>query len=90
LPDTKVDQLIISGGGANNPLIYSILSDFYQHNGIQVLKSTELGIHTEAKEALAFALMAYETLRQRPSNLPSATGATSPAILGKISYAPPR
>jgi len=90
LPKVKVNQLIVSGGGANNPLIYSSLSDFCQHNGIEVTKSFELGIPVDAKEALAFAIMAYETFHQRAANIPSATGARGPAILGKISYAPPR
>jgi len=85
-----VDQLIVSGGGAENPLIFSFLSEFYKRNGVDVQKSSQLGIPTEAKEAYAFALMAYETFHQRPANLPSATGARGPAILGKISYAPPR
>lgn len=90
LPKTTVHQLIVSGGGAKNPLLYSILSDYYRHNGIEVLKSSQLGIPVDAKEAFAFALLAYETFHQRPANLPSATGAHGPAILGKISYAPPR
>jgi anhydro-N-acetylmuramic acid kinase len=55
---------------------------------IDVLPSSELGVLEDAKEAYAFALMAYETFHQRPSNVPSATGAHHPAILGKISYAP--
>jgi anhydro-N-acetylmuramic acid kinase len=90
LPITKVHELIISGGGANNPLIYSTLSDFYRHNGIEVMKSSHFGIPIDAKEAFAFALLAYETFHHRPSNLPSATGAHAPAILGKISFAPQR
>jgi anhydro-N-acetylmuramic acid kinase len=90
LPKTKVHQLVVSGGGANNPLIYSMLREFYQHNGIQVVKSSHFGIPIDAKEAFAFALLAYETFHGRPSNLPSATGARGPAILGKLSYAPPR
>jgi anhydro-N-acetylmuramic acid kinase len=90
LPKTKVHQLIVSGGGAKNPLIYKMLSDFYEHNGVQVMKSSAFGIPAEAKEAFAFALMAYETFHRRPSNLPSATGARGPAILGKVAYAPPR
>ena len=90
LPKTRINQLIVSGGGAKNPLIFSILSDFYGANGIEVIRSSQLGIPTDAKEAFAFALMAYETFHHRPSNLPSATGANKPAILGKISYAPLR
>jgi anhydro-N-acetylmuramic acid kinase len=90
LPKTKVHQLIVSGGGANNPLIYSILDEFYRHNGIEVLKSSHFGIPIDAKEAFAFALLAYESFHRRYSNLPSATGAHAPAVLGKIAYAPPR
>jgi anhydro-N-acetylmuramic acid kinase len=90
LPNTKVHQLIVSGGGANNPLIYSFLSEFYRHNGIEVLKSSHFGIPIDAKEAFAFALLAYESFHRRPSNLPSATGARGAAILGKISYAWPQ
>jgi anhydro-N-acetylmuramic acid kinase len=56
---------------------------------IEVLPSSAFYIPIDAKEALAFAILAYETFHQRPSNLPSATGASKPAILGKISYAPP-
>lgn len=84
----KVRQLIVSGGGAHNPLILAQLSVALPN--IEVLPSSHFGIPEDAKEAFAFALLAYETLHQRPSNLPSATGARGPAILGKISYAPPR
>jgi anhydro-N-acetylmuramic acid kinase len=88
LRKTKIDQLIVSGGGARNPLILAQLSAALP--GIEVLPSSRLGIPEDAKEAFAFALLAYETFHQRPSNVPSATGARGPAILGKISYAPPR
>jgi anhydro-N-acetylmuramic acid kinase len=88
LPKTEIRQLIVSGGGAHNPLILAQLSAALP--GIEVLPSSQLRIPEDAKEALAFALLAYETLHQRPANIPSATGARDPAILGKISYAPPR
>jgi len=88
LPKTKIQQLIVSGGGTHNPLILAQLSAALP--GIEVLPSSRLGIPEDAKEAFAFALLAYETFHQRPSNLPSATGARGPAILGKISYARPR
>jgi anhydro-N-acetylmuramic acid kinase len=88
LRKTKIDQLIVSGGGARNPLILAQLSAALP--GIEVLPSSKLGIPEDAKEAFAFALLAYETFHQRPSNLPSATGASGSAILGKISYAPQR
>ena len=88
LPKTRIHQLIVSGGGAHNPLILAQLSAALP--GIEVLPSPRLGVPEDAKEAFAFALLAYETLHQRPASLPSATGARGPAILGKISYAPPR
>src|SRR5271154_325967 len=84
----KIAQLIVSGGGAQNPLIVAQLAAAL--GGIEVLPSSRLGVPEDAKEAYAFALLAYETFHQRPSNIPSATGAHRPAILGKISYAPPR
>ena len=87
-PKTKIQQLIVSGGGAYNPLILAQLAALLP--GIEILPSSDFGIPVDAKEALAFALLAYETIHGRPSNLPSATGARGPAILGNISYAPPR
>jgi anhydro-N-acetylmuramic acid kinase len=102
LPRHKIHQLIVSGGGARNPLILAQLTALVgaQHvaphlgkiqplSKIKLLPSSELGVPTDAKEAFAFALLAYETFHRRPANLPSATGANAPAILGKISYAPP-
>ncbi len=86
----KVDQLIISGGGARNALVCALIAGWLTPFDVKVISSLDFGIPTEAKEAYAFALLAYETFHQRPSNLPSATGARGPAILGKISYAPPR
>ena len=88
LPKHKIQQLIVSGGGAKNPLISVQLSSAL--SGIDILPSAQLNVPSDAKEAYAFALMAYETFHRRPSNLPSATGARGPAVLGKISYAPPR
>jgi anhydro-N-acetylmuramic acid kinase len=86
LPEAKIHQLIVSGGGAKNPLLFVQLCAALR--GIEILPSSNFGIPEHAKEAFAFALMAYETLHKRPGNLPSATGARRPAILGKISYAP--
>jgi anhydro-N-acetylmuramic acid kinase len=55
--------------------------------GLQIRSSDEFGLPSGAKEAAAFALLAFQTWHRKPSNLPSATGAKRPAILGKISYA---
>src|SRR6267143_5638023 len=73
LPKTKIQQLIVSGGGTHNPLILAQLSAALP--GIEVLPSSRLGIPEDAKEAFAFALLAYESFHQRPANLPSATRA---------------
>lgn len=88
LPRTKVDQIIVSGGGAKNPLLLAQISAALP--GIELIPCTRMGIPVEAKEAYAFALLAYETWNRRAANLPSATGASRPAILGKICHAPPR
>ncbi|GAC1702389.1 MAG: anhydro-N-acetylmuramic acid kinase AnmK [Candidatus Acidiferrum sp.] len=78
----KMDQLIVSGGGARNPLIMAQIAAALPE--VEVVTSDDLGIATEAKEAFAFALLAYETFHGRAANVPSATGARGPAILGKI------
>jgi len=88
LPRTKIDQLIVSGGGAHNPLIMAQLAAALAP--IEVMPSSALGVDVDAKEAYAFALLAYETWHRRNGNLPSATGARRGAVLGKISYAPAR
>ena len=95
----NIQQLIVSGGGAQNPLLIAQLSVLLTRHSplatrhfssLEVLPSTHFAIPTDAKEALAFAILAHETFHHRPSNIPSATGAHRAAILGKISYAPPR
>jgi len=85
LRKTKVQQLIVSGGGARNPLILAQLTAAL--SPMEVLPSSRLGVPEEAKEAYAFALLAYETWNRRAGNLPSATGARNGAVLGKICYA---
>jgi anhydro-N-acetylmuramic acid kinase len=88
LPKHKIQQMILSGGGAKNPLLVGQIAAALPD--VEMLPSSHLGVPEEAKEAYAFALLAYETFHQRASNIPSATGARGPAILGKICYAPPR
>ncbi len=80
-------EMILSGGGARNANLVSMLMTTLAPLGIQLRFSDEFGIPSEAKEAVAFAVLAYETWNRRPSNVPSATGAKRAAILGKISYA---
>ena len=76
------DELIVSGGGAHNPQILAHLAAFLP--GVALATTADYGIDPDAKEAIAFAILAYRTWRRKPSNLPSATGARHPVILGKL------
>ena len=79
-------EIVVSGGGAKNVKLMAILSGEMDRLGLRLRFSDEFGVPSEAKEAVAFAILAHETWHRRPSNIPSATGATRPAVLGKISY----
>ncbi|MGH9537798.1 MAG: anhydro-N-acetylmuramic acid kinase [Terriglobales bacterium] len=80
-------EYVVSGGGAKNPTLLAMLANQLQPLGLKIRSSDEFGLPSEAKEAAAFALMAFETWNRRASNVPSATGAKRPAVLGKVSYA---
>jgi anhydro-N-acetylmuramic acid kinase len=86
MPIGKFSEMIVSGGGAENPILLRMLASRLDQFAIRLRTSDEFGIPSGAKEAVAFALLAYETWRQRASNVPSATGAKGPAVLGKISF----
>lgn len=81
-PVMPVDELLVSGGGWRNPAIMDPLRDGLA--GTQVRPTSDLGVCTDAKEAIAFAVLAYESYHGRPGNLPSATGAAGPVVLGKL------
>jgi len=80
-------EMILSGGGARNATLIAMLTEYLTPLGILLRFSDEFGVPSQAKEAVAFAVLAYETWNRRPSNVPSATGAKQAAVLGKISYA---
>jgi anhydro-N-acetylmuramic acid kinase len=84
---SRYRQLVVSGGGTRNATLMRMIREELTPLKIQVRASDEFGMPSAAKEAVAFALLAYQTWRHLPSNIPSATGATRPAILGKISHA---
>jgi anhydro-N-acetylmuramic acid kinase len=75
-------ELIVSGGGAHNPRILAQLAAYLPEAAVAT--SADYGIDVDAKEAVAFALLAHETWRGRPANLPSATGARRPVVLGSV------
>jgi anhydro-N-acetylmuramic acid kinase len=76
-------DIIAAGGGVHNRQIMSQLAAFLP--GFSIGTTADYGIDSDAKEAIAFAIMAHETWRGRPSNLPSATGARRAVVLGKTS-----
>jgi anhydro-N-acetylmuramic acid kinase len=76
------DQVIVSGGGVHNRTLMRFLRAELPES--EVVRSEIFGIDADAKEAIAFAVLARETFLGRPANLPSATGARRPAILGKL------
>ena len=76
--------MIVSGGGAQERDADAHAAEDLAPLGIVLRSSDEFGLPSEAKEAVAFALMAYETWNRRPSNVPSATGAKRPASWGRF------
>ena len=79
-------EYVISGGGAKNRTLVNMLRAEVEPLGLKLRHSDEFGVPSSAKEAVAFALLAYETWHRRPSNVPAATGARRAAVLGKVSY----
>ena len=76
-------EVIVSGGGAHNGYLMERLAAVLKP---RVTTSAEFGIDVDSKEAILFAVLAYQTHRRQASNLPSSTGARRATILGKISY----
>jgi anhydro-N-acetylmuramic acid kinase len=81
-PLTPETEIILSGGGARNPTLVSWLTE--RVKPAVVRRSDEFGLPIDAKEAMLFAVLGAETLRGAPANLPSATGAAWPVVLGQI------
>ena len=78
---------IVSGGGARNRTLMAMLTQRLEPMGCELAVSEQFGLPAEAKEAAAFALMAWQTWHHRAGNVPAATGATRPVILGQVTYA---
>ena len=82
LPRAKVQRLIVSGGGAHNRLLVSRLAELLPDLAVDL--SDKYGLPVDAKEAIAFAVLADRTLHGLPGNLPSVTGARRRVVLGKL------
>lgn len=76
-------RVILGGGGARNPAVVQMLRDALGEHA-RVDLTDELGLDADAKEAIAFAILGYETLRGRAASLPRVTGAREAAVLGAI------
>ncbi|UCD58546.1 MAG: anhydro-N-acetylmuramic acid kinase, partial [Candidatus Hydrogenedentota bacterium] len=81
-PNASVDEIILSGGGCRNDYLLELIHSLFAP--MRVRLSDEVGIPADAKEAIGFAILANETINGNPSNIPSATGASHPVVLGKI------
>lgn len=77
-----VDTLVVSGGGVANPTLMAMLGA--ELPGVRLVPSVELGAPRDAKEAIAFALIGWQTLHGLPGTLPACTGASGPRVLGTI------
>jgi anhydro-N-acetylmuramic acid kinase len=78
---------IVSGGGARNHTLMAMLAQRLEPLGCELAASEQFGLPAEAKEAAAFALLAWQTWHHRPGNVPAATGAARAVILGQVTYA---
>jgi anhydro-N-acetylmuramic acid kinase len=86
LKESNYRDWVLSGGGTKNAALMEMLKKEAERLGLWLRHSDDFGIPSQAKEAVAFALLAYQTFNGLPGNVPSATGAKRPAVLGKISY----
>ena len=78
------DEVLLCGGGARNPAIAAMLQKELPTSRIG--RTEDAGLPGDSKEAVAFAVLGYEAMNRRPGNLPAATGAKGPVILGSITY----
>ena len=85
LPKHRASELIVGGGGSYNATLMGFLAKRMEPHGVRVCIQEDLGFSSDAKEAVAFALLADHAIRGIPNTLPSVTGARRQVIMGKIS-----
>ncbi len=85
-PRGPVAQLIVTGGGAQNPIMMRMIAA--ELPKVEVITAADVGVDGDALEAVAFAILGYQMLHRRRGNIPSVTGARAPAILGKLTLPP--
>ena len=79
-----VQEVVAAGGGVKNPALMERIAALVAP--VPVRRSDELGVPSDAREAMAFAVLADMTLRGQPAWVPPVTGATAPKLLGKLSF----
>lgn len=85
-PMVRGSEYIVAGGGAKNATLMHMLRSALKPLEVKVCTMDEFGIPAQAKEGVAFALMAWLTWNGMPGNVPAATGASRPVILGKVTH----
>lgn len=85
LPKYQASEIIVGGGGSYNATLLRFMKERFAPHGVAVRTQEDLGLSSDAKEAVAFALMADCCMRGKANTLPSVTGAEHPAVMGKIS-----
>ncbi|WP_242252947.1 anhydro-N-acetylmuramic acid kinase AnmK [Bacillus cereus group sp. BfR-BA-01379] len=90
LPYYEIDEVILGGGGSYNDTLVEMIRHGLKEEKCTLFLQEDIGYSSEAKEAIAFAILANETYHRNPSNVPSATGATQSVVLGNITFPPIR
>lgn len=85
LPKCRAGRLVVGGGGSRNPVLMGLLEEEFRPEGVAVQIQEDLGMNGDAKEAVAFALLADCALRGEANSLPRVTGASHAAVMGKLS-----
>ncbi|WP_139019704.1 anhydro-N-acetylmuramic acid kinase AnmK [Bacillus wiedmannii] len=88
LPYYEIDEVILGGGGSYNDTLVEMIRYGLKDEKCAIFIQEDIGYSSEAKEAIAFAILANETYHRNPSNVPSATGAKQSVVLGNITFPP--
>jgi anhydro-N-acetylmuramic acid kinase len=85
-PQARTTEVIAAGGGTHNAFLMEVLGELLADLNIKLSTTDTLGLPSQSKEAIAFALLAWLTWHRFPGNIPTATGAVHPTVLGKVTY----
>ena len=84
LNEQKLEKIIVGGGGSCNKTLINMLRLYLQGQDINVLTQEDIGLSSDAKEAIAFAILANEAINGNANNVPNVTGAKNSVVMGKI------